>query len=135
MICMCPVSINALEQALERSWSAETSATPGWANMNRAQGQCAVTACVAQDYLGGEILNTTATLPTGKQISHYLNLVGETLIDFTDRQFPEGTRFTTPRPKTKGFSTTREYCLSYDSTRRRYELLSQRVAQRLVRSI
>ena len=66
------VTVEALRGALEQSWSADTSSSAAWSEGNRAKGQCAVTACVVQDYLGGDILNSVATLPSGETVSHYL---------------------------------------------------------------
>ncbi|MEV2226647.1 integrase core domain-containing protein [Nocardia vinacea] len=128
---MGTVAIEAIRAALEQSWSVDTSAASGWTEANRAKGQCAVTACVVQDYLGGEILNTTATLPSGETVSHYFNLVDGGIVDLTRPQFPDTTRFSKPKPKKKGFASTREYCLSYESTRQRYALLNRRVARYL----
>jgi hypothetical protein len=131
---MGTVAIEALRAALEQSWSVDTSAASGWTEANRAKGQCAVTACVVQDYLGGEILNTIATLPTGETVSHYFNLVDGGIVDFTRQQFPDMTRFSKPEQKRKGFASTREFCLSYESTRQRYALLTRRVARHLPES-
>jgi hypothetical protein len=108
--------------------AADTSSAPGWTETNRAKGQCAVTACVVQDYFGGDILNTVATLPSSETVSHYFNVVDGETIDLTREQFPEGTTFTRPAAKPGRYSSTREYCLSYESTRLRYEKLRSRVA-------
>ncbi|WP_432279654.1 YunG family protein [Nocardia brasiliensis] len=121
------VRLAALEEAFEAAWSADTSATAAWETSNRAKGQCAVTACVVQDYLGGDILHTTATLPSGELVSHYFNVIDDTPVDFTSKQFPNGTSFSRPSSRTRGYPSTRDYCLSYDSTRHRYDLLSSRV--------
>ncbi|WP_433758007.1 YunG family protein [Nocardia sp. CA-135398] len=128
---MGTVTIEVLRTALEQSWSADTSAASDWTQANHAKGQCAVTACVVQDYVGGEILNTTATLPSGETVSHYFNLVDGGIVDLTLQQFPDTTRFSKPKPKMKGFASTREFCLSYESTRQRYSLLNTRVAKYL----
>ncbi|MGI5220532.1 YunG family protein [Nocardia sp. CA-290969] len=128
---MGPVVLAALIDAIRSSWSAETSSAPASGTDVPAKGQCAVTACVVHDYLGGDILNTVATLPSGVTVSHYLNSVDGQIIDLTAQQFPPGTSFTAPVPKTGGKPSTRDYCLSYDSTRQRYELLSARVAKAL----
>ena len=111
------------------SWGVETSASPEWSQENRALGQCAVTACVLQDYMGGDILNTTATLPDGGTDSHYYNIVDGEELDLTRSQFPEGTTFTPGVEKKKEFHSTREYILSYQPTRERYEILQDRVAK------
>ncbi|MEV0027715.1 hypothetical protein [Nocardia sp. NPDC050793] len=127
--------LETLKRALRKSWSADTSSAPDWTEANIAKGQCAVTACVVQDYLGGDILNTVATLPGNKTISHYFNVVDGQTIDLTREQFPEGTTFTPPKAKPGRYSSTREYCLSHESTRLRYELLRSRVADFVARSM
>lgn len=125
---MGTVPLEALRQALQSAWSADTSAAHGWSEDNCAKGQCAVTACVVQDYLGGDILNTVAALPNGETISHYFNVIDGETVDLTKIQFPAGTYFSDPQPKMEGLPSTRDYCLSYDATRERYDLLSSRVA-------
>ncbi|WP_280314735.1 YunG family protein [Nocardia wallacei] len=122
------VPLQALHEALRAAWSADTSASPAWSPANCAKGQCAVTACVVQDYLGGDILHANAALPTGETVSHYFNIIDDETVDYTQEQFPDGTIFSEPAPKTNGFPSTRVYCLSYDATRERYDLLSSRVA-------
>ncbi|WP_405137657.1 hypothetical protein [Nocardia sp. NBC_01388] len=126
---MSTVAIETLTNAVERSWSVETAAGSGWMESNPAKGQCAVTACVVQDYLGGEIIHTDAELPGGGTVSHYFNVIDDELVDLTRQQFPDGTLFSDPMPKREHFASTREYCLSYDHTRRRYDVLSGRVAE------
>ncbi|MGK8487845.1 YunG family protein [Nocardia asiatica] len=121
-------TLGTLASALHKSWSADTSSASGWTEANSAKGQCAVTACVVQDYLGGYILNTVATLPDNETVSHYFNIVDGKTIDLTRQQFPEGTIFTKPAEKRGRYPSTREYCLSYESTRLRYEKLRSRVA-------
>ncbi|MFB8003109.1 hypothetical protein [Nocardia sp. NPDC056000] len=121
------VSIEVLQDALWRSWSADTSKSSGWSERDRAKGQCAMTACVVQDYFGGEIVNTIARLPTGAQVSHYFNIIDGAVVDLTKQQFPLGTEFPDPAPKANGHRTTRDYCLSSEDTRKRYLLLSARV--------
>lgn len=129
---MRTVALEELTAAVSNSWSAETSASPKeWSNDNPAIGQCAVTACVVQDYLGGDILNSMVTLPDGNTDSHYYNIIEGKTLDLTKQQFPADSVFTEGKPKTKGFASTREYCLSYDTTRKRYETLKAKVDQAL----
>lgn len=128
---MGTVSLDALRRALQSAWSADTSAAADWTDSNRAKGQCAVTACVVHDYLGGDIVHSTATLPGGETVSHYFNVIDGTRVDLTQEQFPKRTKFSDPAPKTKGLPSTRDYCLSHERTRMRYELLRARVAERL----
>ncbi|MGW6423031.1 YunG family protein [Nocardia sp. NPDC055053] len=126
---MVAVPLEALRQAIRSAWSADTSAAVAWSDGNPSKGQCAVTACVVNDHLGGDILHTTATLPNGDTVSHYFNLIDGRPVDLTSEQFPEHTQFSEPAPKTKGFASTREFCLSYEHTKQRYELLRTRVAE------
>ncbi len=125
------ISKEQLAKILEESWDKQTSASEEWSPANKALGQCAVTACVVQDYLGGNILNTTATLPDGTPDSHYYNLIDDEEVDLTRSQFPEGTTFTDGAPKTKGYASTREYVLSHQPTNDRYDILKQRVAAQI----
>ncbi|MFE3002910.1 hypothetical protein ACFXG4_49160 [Nocardia sp. NPDC059246] len=125
------ITVEALREALEHSWSADTSSSGSWSEHNRAEGQCAVTACIVQDYLGGEILNSVATLPSGKIVSHYFNVIDSQRLDLTAQQFPSGTTFSEPAPKTKGYPSTRDYCMSYEDMVRRYRTLAERTARHL----
>jgi len=122
------LNLQIINKALQKSWSAETSSTDDWNSGNSSLGQCTVTACVVQDYLGGDIVNSIATLPNGKKISHYLNLIDGEYVDLTSQQFADGTTFSDPKPKLKSFSSTREYCLSYENTNNRYKILKAKVA-------
>jgi hypothetical protein len=112
------VELSALTEALRRAWSADTSSDPaGWVESNAALGQCAVTALVVQDYLGGNLLRCRVGT-----VSHYWNLLpsGEE-IDLTRHQF--GASF----ESTDMEERTRDYVLSFEDTRRRYDALRVRV--------
>lgn len=122
-----PFSPDKLRTILEYSWSAETSANPSWSEANKPLGQCAVTACVVEDYFGGEILNTKAKLPDGSIDSHYYNSIDGQEVDLTRDQFPEGTVFSAGAPKHGDYESTREYILSFPTTRQRYEVLRDKV--------
>jgi hypothetical protein len=134
--------LERLRRALRAAWSAETSAESGsWTAENPSWGQCAVTACLVQDVLGGEILWAAATTPDGARHSHYFNRLEDGIVlDLTCDQFPAGTEFA-PRggcAKTSGsdgstFSTTRDYILSFPSTRYRYEQLRDKARRCLGR--
>lgn len=126
------ITENELESALNKSWTRESSSDPeNWTPDNPAWGQCAVTSLVVNDYLGGEIVWANAVLPDGREISHYFNKIDEKEEDFTRLQFPDGTIIPHGIPKTKEYSSTRDYVLSYPVTQQRYELLKQRVKERL----
>ena len=126
------VKLPDLESALKDSWSRETSSDPdNWSEENPAWGQCAVTALIANDYLGGEIVWASAKLPDGKEISHYFNKIDGKEIDFTITQFPQGTYILPGIPKTKNFQTTRKYVLSYAKTIERYNILKGHIEKLL----
>ena len=128
---MYAIEHKTLIDAIQDAWSYETSNNTAWRSENPSLGQCAVTVCVVQDYLGGEIYNNVATFPDGKIESHYFNIVEGEIVDLTKQQFPEETIFSEGEAKTKEHNSTREYCLSFETTRKRYEILKARVANRL----
>lgn len=114
-------SCQFLIDVIRRAWSSETSASPEqWSPKVPSTGQCAVTALVLQDHLGGTLLRGTVD-----GISHYWlrTPTGEDL-DLTIDQF-EGHVSTEPSPR------TREYVLSFDSTSKRYHKLAADVAKRM----
>lgn len=115
---MCPTSkLAALSQALRASWNADTSAYPRWSPHTPSLGQCAVTALIVQDVLGGDLERVTVA---GQ--SHYYNRLPDgTEIDLTRDQFAE---WSPSAPETR----TREYVLSYEPTAARYQILRDRVA-------
>lgn len=107
-----------LERALADSWSRETSADPAaWTADNAAWGQCAVSALIVQDYLGGELRRGEVG-----PISHYWNVLpsGEE-IDVTRHQFADDVEIAHVEPR------TREYLLSHADTARRYVALARAV--------
>jgi SAM-dependent methyltransferase len=69
-----------LYRRLQQSWSAETSSK--WQCDNPAAGQCAVTALVVQEMLGGDILKTNID-----GAWHFYNRLGGRRVDFTTGQF------------------------------------------------
>jgi hypothetical protein len=82
------MEIALLERIINESWDKNTCYPPlsdEWNAQNPALGQCAVTALVVQDYLGGELLYC-------RHNYHYWNrLPDKEEIDFTKEQFPKGT--------------------------------------------
>jgi hypothetical protein len=85
-------SFGDIEQVIRRSWSA-ASCDPvdlaQWSPQNPARGQCAVTALVVQDLVGGELLLADVYNHDGStQGVHYWNrLAGGLEIDLTREQF------------------------------------------------
>lgn len=127
---MSDVTLARLQNSLKRAWSAATSFDPaGWTPKTPSYGQCAVTACIVQDYLGGDIEWGEAMVPGGKKISHFFNRVNRRAVDLTRDQFPAGSTVPIagrPHPAAKG-APLRDYILANADTRRRYEQLSERV--------
>ena len=124
--------LSQLEEVLSKSWTKETSSDPeNWNGDNPAYGQCAVTALIVNDYLGGEMVWAEAKLPDGKGISHYFNLIDEQEVDLTRRQFPEGTIIHGGVEKKKQYASTRDYVLSFPVTQQRYLLLKQQVEENI----
>lgn len=124
------MTIQDLKVAIEKSWSRETSYSPdNWNANNPAFGQCAVTALVINDYLGGQILNCEVTLPNNEKISHYFNFINNSEIDLTKIQFPIGSNFSKSFEKKKDFDSVRDYMLSNSNTKSRYELLKTKVSK------
>jgi hypothetical protein len=105
-------------KALCQSWSRDTSAQPEiWSEETPALGQCAVTALIVQELLGGDLLRCSV-----RRTSHYWNLLpsgGE--LDLTRYQF--GFHFH-PRSVQK---RSRDYVLAFPDTRARYSTLRGRV--------
>lgn len=113
-----------LEKMLEKSWSKESSSdSDSWSVDNLSKGQCAVTALVVQDYLGGEILNMSVSVDNTIE-SHYVNIFKGKIVDLTAKQFGDvELDYSQAKPKTKEFPSTREYLLSNKDTKARYNLL------------
>jgi hypothetical protein len=112
-----------LVSALEASWSRETSQDPArWSPSNPSWGQCAVTALVLQEFLGGDLLRS----PLMRGGSHYWNrLPSGAEVDATRGQFREGIVLQA------GEIRPREYVLSFPETAQRYQLLKEHVRRQL----
>jgi hypothetical protein len=110
--------IGALLRILRAAWTADTSASPGmWTPSYPSIGQCAVSALIFQDYLGGRLLRSVVN---GK--SHYFNKLDDEWWDLTFDQFSPPYVLTDV-----GKIRTRSYVLSDPSTRSRYKHLLYRV--------
>jgi hypothetical protein len=88
-------SLSRLEDAIRSSWSAETCDPVDravWSRENPSRGQCAVTALVVHDLLGGELLMAEVLHADGtRQGVHYWNrLAGGMELDLTREQFLPG---------------------------------------------
>lgn len=111
------VGSSSLFAALRDAWTADTSVDSRWSPTCPALGQCAVTALVIQDYLGGDLMRCEV-----EGASHYWNLVDGVEIDLTRSQF----RYFLPHDIAV---RSRHYVLSSPDTMRRYETLRARVAR------
>jgi hypothetical protein len=117
-----PMELAALTSHIRASWTRETSnAGVEWRPSRPSIGQCAVTALIVQDHLGGEIMRTTV-----RGESHYFNVVNGEVIDLTADQFPYSVigAYANAAPR------TREYILGNHHTKQRYDWLSSRVNMR-----
>jgi hypothetical protein len=114
------VTLGALEEAIRGAWSLETSDEPEeWTADNPATGQCAVTARVVRDYLGGDFLVSGAVLGGRRVNRHAWNRLPSGLtIDLTREQFRSGETFEAPVLLEE---------LLIDRHPERYELLAARV--------
>jgi hypothetical protein len=115
-------SDRGLEAALRTSWSVHTSSEPGdWGPENPARGQCAVTALVVQDHLGGHLLRADTS-----KGSHYWNRLPDgTEVDLTREQFAGD--FSAGSVEERD----RDYVLSFPETRSRYNRLRASVVREL----
>jgi hypothetical protein len=107
--------IRVLPALFQECWRRETSYDPNkWSPENPTHGQCAITALVIQDLLGGDLLKGKVN-----GAEHYWNrLPDSSEFDLTRDQFGDTVRVTTPE------RVSRQYVLSFENTVRRYEQLS-----------
>ena len=90
-------------------WSPESATT--YSIVNPARGQCSVTALVAQDHLGGEIMKTRVA-----EAWHFYNVIDGRRWDFTEAQFDLPIIY-------EDRKSNREEAMT-DTTLRQYEALS-----------
>lgn len=106
--------IRKFAQALEIAWSSESSSL--WTADNPAAGQCGVTALVASDELGAEILKTRYG-----SIWHFYNRIGGKRHDFTESQFVEPIDYDdVPSTRDEAFADTnaRQYAYLSNAVKR-----------------
>ena len=77
------MKLEKLQILLQRSWDKDTSHYKDWKPANPAYGQCAVTALVVQDYLGGDIISCFV----GKFRHYYNDTHDKNEIDLTASQY------------------------------------------------
>ena len=116
------MKIRELKQLLMQSWNLETC-SPGlrdkWDEENPSLGQCAITALIVNDFFGGKIMRCMSS--SG---SHYYNIIDDELVDLTVEQFLGEI----PQYE-NGEERTREYLLSNEDTKNRYEKLLYNLKQ------
>lgn len=115
--------IAELKEVLFHAWCAETAFEGIWHKKIPTLNQCAVTALVVQDYLGGKILKRKMT--NGQ--NHYLNRLPDgTEVDLTAAQFD----FITPKQILEETSVcSRSQLTRHQNVQTRYELLKKRVEE------
>jgi len=128
---MTHVTLQELTAALRDSWSAETAYdSSDWSQGNPARGQCVVSTLIVQDYLGGELQKYKVSGEVTE--THYANRIDGLLVDVSFSQYDSYQVTLTPvEGNLRGFKTLRDKLLSDESTKRRYELLKERVKERL----
>jgi hypothetical protein len=91
-------TLDDLEQAIRAAWSRETSDDPDeWSESNPARGQCAVTALLVRELLGGEILVANVLRDGVRVDRHAWNRLASGLtLDLTREQFTRDERFGEP---------------------------------------
>ena len=81
----------AVIEAIEASWSADTSATPGqWSPEHPATGQCEVSAFLVWQHFGGSLVLGEAHVDGVKTEHHHWNRIDGRDLDLTRRQFASG---------------------------------------------
>lgn len=93
-------SLEAVESALQASWTRQTSDDPHmWSEDNREIGQCAVSALVVRAIYGGDIVIATVLDRFGNQTpdGHAWNVLPSGVaVDFTFGQFRSGEQLAPP---------------------------------------
>lgn len=114
----------ALRIVISKSWNSETcvpSLREKWSEENPSLGQCAITALVVNDFLGGNIMRCMSS--TG---SHYYNFIDNEIMDFTREQFGQETP-----DYEHGEERSREYLLGNEDTKARYTRLVNNVRENI----
>lgn len=110
------LELSRLKDLLAASWSAKTGYYPQLQD-KPSTGQCAVSALLIQDFLGGELIKCTAVSKHSKETHFFNRLLDGWEVDLTSSQFPKGTRYENK------IVADRNEILSYASTVKRYNKL------------
>ena len=127
-------TIELITEALENSWSGETSYPgSGWSQANPARGQCVVSALVIQDYFGGDLRRYRVELEGGPE-KHYVNVLDNgQVVSVSHSQYPENMDLVEAPIDESRYTSARQKVLSGKDTQDRYQILSLRVADYLER--
>ena len=119
------MSLKDLEEVFPKAWTGQTSAYKDWAPKEPSYGQCAVTAVVIQDFMGGEILRC----PCNSGSTHYWNRLPDGReVDLTEPQFTGECPANGDIPYRHDFELrTKDEILEVKSTYHRYRRLRKRV--------
>lgn len=106
---------------IQRAWAADTAHMGQWDPEQPAKGQCAVTALLVQELLGGGIVKADFT-DIEASGTHYWNMLpnGQAL-DLTQAQFTAWVEFSSVQPR------DREHLLRDPDTFARYKRLKDRL--------
>jgi hypothetical protein len=108
--------LDLVRKLMLKVYSADTSFNPsGWSKENPTYGHCAVVSLVLNDWLDAKIAKVKVN---GE--SHYFNIIDGNIIDLTGDQFGHEVDYSNME------MSTREYLLSNENTKERYELLKKR---------
>ncbi len=117
-----------LAPRLRRAWTAETSLLPdSWTPDRPAFGQSAATACVLQDLLGGEILESRLVMADGFAYSHYANIVDGLVIDLAQSETERAADVKAAPGDHAGYASMRAYVLAQPGVERSYAALTRRI--------
>ncbi|MCT4612088.1 MAG: hypothetical protein N4A47_01805 [Clostridia bacterium] len=115
------MDINKLRCACYNSWDEKTcydGVLDRWNENNKELGHCAITSMVVNDYIGGNIIKAVVK---DEEDAHYFNEVDENIIDLTIEQYNYSPIYELTKIKTKAD------LLKNENTKKRYEILSERV--------
>ncbi|MBP3913351.1 MAG: hypothetical protein J6D14_02975 [Lachnospiraceae bacterium] len=110
---------------LKDIWCAETCAPrmrADWSLENRTYGQCSVTAFLMQDLFGGKVYG----VPLEDGNFHCFNVAGNCVFDLTSEQFGNRVLDYEHCPEQR-----REFHFQKTEKKQRYEILKERLMQRL----
>lgn len=127
---MSDPSVSALERAIRGAWCVWTSDPadqPWWSESGPASGQCASTALVVQDVMGGELLiaDVQTAVGTSHGVHYWNRLAGAIELDLTREQFHPGETVGEPHITPRPADVTRGRLAGH------YHLLAARVAREL----